>query len=192
MENETHWKRYKKSYYFVSKDYEIWSKLSNKILKQYKNNRGYWYVDLYVNKKKERWLVSRLGALLWKGKSSLQAAHIDHNKDNNSDLNIKYKTQSENIKDDFECGRRSHKGERHPQAKLKDIQVKILREKHDNHVALIMDKYIDKDKKKFENYMIYNFTIEELCEFIGIHKRTYQAAIEKRETFKHLLAGGTE
>lgn len=142
-----------------------------RILKHFRNNRNYLLVDLRYDGERHRWLVSRLVAYTFKGKSDLQAAHLNHNKKDNSLANIQYQTQSENIKADFKCGNRSHKGSKHPQAKLNERQVLMIREMY-RTADLLENGYTSFETKDF-------------LKFIGISKRTLQAVL-RRETWTHI------
>ena len=166
------WKRFKNTKYLVSNKGRVKSLKRKKplILKQQKNRTGYLYVDLYYENKKKRWTVHRLVMHGWKGASNLIVLHDpDPNKENCKLNNLKYGTHTENIKNDFINGYRSHKGSKHPQSKLTEIQVKILRKK---------------TKETHDGNLI--FKKDEMLEFLNIHKRTFQAAIEKKETWKHI------
>ena len=91
-------------YYSVSNLGRVFSKKFNKIKAQTINNNGYPRVDLFTNKNKEyrkkSIYVHRLVALLFvEGyKEGLVVDHIDNDKTNNVYTNLRWVSQSENIK----------------------------------------------------------------------------------------------
>jgi len=178
------WKLYPKcNDYEVSRTGKVRSLKQKKVrlLKTWINNKGYVCVTIYINKSKIHKLLSRMVLITWEGYSpdpqKKFALHKNNIKIDCSLKNLKWGTQSENEKQAFRDGIKSHQGENHPQSILKDRQVKMLREKY----AYYPDYF-----KKHNNIFQYSFSPEEMIKFLGINPRTFQAAIEKRETFKHL------
>lgn len=92
--------------YFISKDGEVYSKFSKKIIKQlYREVKGkkYYYVDIYIEGKQRHMLVHRMLYESWvklldKGE---QVNHIDDNSIHNELENLYCGDQKDNIKDCF-------------------------------------------------------------------------------------------
>lgn len=56
--------------------------------------------------------------------------HKDSNRENNAEHNLEWLTHSENQKHSYRQGKRNHKGENHPQAKLALASVLEIRERY--------------------------------------------------------------
>lgn len=116
-------------YYSVSRDGEIYSARSQKILKPAVLSTGYFQVQLSVNGHRLQEKVHRLVALAFVGKPSsprLQVAHNNGDPADNRAENLRWATPSENQRD-----RRAHGtasiGEANSRAKLKEADVREIR-----------------------------------------------------------------
>lgn len=93
---------------------------------------GYPKVNLHKASKKTKFFVHSLVATAFLGPRPplLEVNHIDGDKCNNRPANLEYTTRGENISHAFKIGLRSHAGEKHPQARLSDLDcrdIKILK-----------------------------------------------------------------
>ena len=86
-------------FYEVSNMGNVRNYVSKRILSQRKNNRGYFVVDMYLNKKRKSCLVHRLvaKAFLECSLEKIDVNHIDENKANNSSENLEWCTHKENV-----------------------------------------------------------------------------------------------
>lgn len=82
-----------KDKYLVYEDGSVWSIISSKFLKPWKQNGGYLVVGLG---KSEKILLHRLVMKVFIGDSNLTVDHKDGNKLNNNLYNLEYVTQKEN------------------------------------------------------------------------------------------------
>lgn len=96
--NGTEFKKYDSSYY-VSKNGEVYSLFSKRLLKHSIDHDGYHRVDIHGKHIK----VHKLVYITWCGNipDGMQINHIDDNKDNNNYTNLYAGTQKENIDDCF-------------------------------------------------------------------------------------------
>ena len=84
--------------YLVSEEGKVYSIKSGKVLKQHKNNKGYWLVGLCQNGVMQKFLVHRLVAFAFCDNplELPQVNHLDENKDNNHFSNLEWCTAEEN------------------------------------------------------------------------------------------------
>ena len=84
--------------YLVSEEGKVYSIKSGKILKQHKNNKGYWIVGLCHDSIMHKFLVHRLVASVFCDNplELPQVNHVDENKDNNHFSNLCWVTAEEN------------------------------------------------------------------------------------------------
>ena len=92
--------------YFISRTGSVYSSISNKILKTYKNRKNYLCIDLVQNGKRIKCRIHSLVALTFIGERPLgmQVRHLDGNPLNNSPENLAYGTQSDNEQDSVRHG----------------------------------------------------------------------------------------
>lgn len=120
--------------YYVSNLGAIYSDKhkKRKKLKQRKNSRGYFYVNLCKNGKYKSFTVHRIVAKAFCDNYSedLDVNHIDCNKANNSICNLEMVTRSQNIRHAEDNNLTNHlKGEKHCCAKLSNQNVREIRSK---------------------------------------------------------------
>ena len=98
--------------------------INEKILKPQDSGHGYNRVNLYKNKKPRLITVHSLVLETFTNKreKDMVINHIDGDKKNNTLKNLEWCTSKENTMHGFETGLMK-KGERHSQAKLKDVQI---------------------------------------------------------------------
>jgi len=102
-----------------------------KVLTPIKMNSGYWGVILCRDGARSYIPIHRLVAAAFYGPrpKELVTRHIDGNVDNNTVENLAYGTTQENVDDRSRHGRTS-RGDRHPLAKLSDVQIREMRRIH--------------------------------------------------------------
>jgi len=118
--------------YKISKDGKVWSGLSNKFLKLYEANRkphDYLSVTLYRNGKPKikRVHILVLEHFVSKGPMGKEGVHTDDNKKNNHLKNLRWATHKENYCDAIRNKRIVPYGENHRNAKLTELQIRIIR-----------------------------------------------------------------
>ena len=96
-----------------------------KILKARADNKGYLRVVLHKNNKPYEHKIHRLvaEAFIPKIEDKNYINHINGDKADNRIENLEWVTLSENTKHAFDTGLKSHKGEKHPQSKLKEQDI---------------------------------------------------------------------
>ena len=99
----------KKEYYgyVVYDDGRIWSNKTNRFLKPYMCNAGYYMVTLSLNKHRKSVMIHRLvGRLFVEGRTRGKGFinHKDGNKLNNNAFNLEWCTKSHNSKHAYEMG----------------------------------------------------------------------------------------
>lgn len=89
-------------YYLISNFGEVYSKISGKILKTFKNNNGY----LMLSLKGKKYLVHRLVGItfIFNPNNYSQINHRDGNKENNSADNLEWCSPSYNLKEAYRLG----------------------------------------------------------------------------------------
>jgi len=116
--------------YQVSRTGKVWSKMSNKEMKQIIHKK-YLCVGLYDSNFSQKWKkVHRLVAIAFipNPENKPQVNHDDGDKLNNNDWNLSWSTPLENIKHSWEHGlAKPQKGEIHGAARLKDYQILEIR-----------------------------------------------------------------
>lgn len=104
-----------------------------RILKLSKNNKGYFYVDLFKYGKKDRRLVHRLVAEYFVDNPNQYPCvnHLDCDPKNNRVDNLEWCTHKQNLQYSWKLGRGKvpapHRGETHKLSKLKYKQVDRMR-----------------------------------------------------------------
>ena len=98
--------------------------LKEKMIKTFKGKHGYIHVNLWKNGQMKQHRIHRLIMLAHTEKPQNKNVinHIDGDKTNNILENLEWCTSKENTMHGFETGLMK-KGERHSQAKLKDVQI---------------------------------------------------------------------
>lgn len=122
--------RYKNTNYSVSRSGEIVNNLSGKYLKHSINKLKYHRVHPHIDGRHKNLWVHRMVAECYipNPENKPFVLHNDNNPENNNDWNLRWGTQSENIQQAYNDNRISAKGEKNGQAKLTEVDVKIIRE----------------------------------------------------------------
>jgi hypothetical protein len=100
------------------------AKQPGKLIAQCKTKSGYLEVALQVDRVRRKHLVHRLVGAEWVP-GHFEGAHIDHingDKTDNRPENLEWVTASENTRRQWETGLVDLRGERHPSAKLTNLQ----------------------------------------------------------------------
>jgi len=142
------WKAFVNSNYQISNLGRIKNRKTNRFLKVRKGRSNYLEVTLWIEKKNKNFTVHKLVALLFLGErpKGKEVNHIDLNKLNPRLSNLEYLTHQENMKHAGKSGvmgkwKGEHwlkrhpekiKGEKHPNAKLNDETVLLIRQMFDN------------------------------------------------------------
>lgn len=120
--------------------------IKGKIIKSHINSKGYYRIDLHDNKKKKKYLISRLVGFAFisiiKNKPNIN--HKDGNAQNNNASNLEWCTQKENVIHAMKMGLMKMNGEDNPQSKLTEKQVIEIRNKYksgDFHEKELAIKY---------------------------------------------------
>lgn len=93
--------------YCVTRDGRVYSELTKKFLKPYRNSKGYLVVTLVSKGKKFTKKVHRLVAMTYLDNNDplkVEVNHIDLNKENNSVSNLEWVTTEENVRHAIENG----------------------------------------------------------------------------------------
>lgn len=119
------------SHYAVTREGEVWSFISNKFLKPFKSSKGYFSVELKSidGSATKTYKVHRLTLKAFSSplNNHYEVNHIDGNKGNNKLENLEWCTGKENVCHAFQTGLRSHKGVKHPRAKLTEKDILDIR-----------------------------------------------------------------
>lgn len=109
-------------------------KLKGKIIKQHKDRRGTWYVNLN-NYGLKRGVVHCLVARAFLGPTpeGLEICHGDKGRDCHAVSNLSFKTHRENMNEDRERDGTLCRGEEHPAAKLTEEAVLLIRKQGSEH-----------------------------------------------------------
>ena len=109
--------------YSITIDGKLYSHQSNRFIKTFKQNRGYWLAHLRANNQRKTMLVHRLVALAFipNPDELPEVNHKDGDKDNNHASNLEWSTHADNI--DHAYKNRLHRGA----AKLSDEKVIAMR-----------------------------------------------------------------
>lgn len=115
--------------YEITEDGRVWSNAADRFLNPQKNGGGYFFVRLCKNKQCYSKLVSRLVLETFVGPCpvGMMCCHYNDIKIDNRLINLRWDTCSNNHKDAFRNGKYNHEGENHPQAKLNNLQVRIIK-----------------------------------------------------------------
>jgi hypothetical protein len=101
--------------YLIYSDGRVWSKYTNKFLKPYLDNKGYYRVDLYKDRKKKYFSIHRLIAIHFIDNPNPEELkfvdHIDRNRINNALSNLHWVTalQNSNNQGTFKHNTSGHK-----------------------------------------------------------------------------------
>ena len=144
-------------YFQVTKDGRIWSKRTNKFLKQTVSKTGYYTISTRIGGRKgtcKCFKVHRLVAEAYidNPENKPFVNHIDGNKLNNHVSNLEWCTNRENILHALELGliTGDHcKGELNSSAKLTNNQVKQIREEFKNHTFKNKTEFCTEYSKKY-------------------------------------------
>lgn len=116
--------------YYITEDGRVWSDKCNKYLSQYKMPNGYLRVILCKDNIPKQFYVHRLVATVFieNPNNYLEVNHKDENKMNNHYENLEWCTHhyNNNYGSKINC----IKGERNPNCKLTEEQVKSIRKEH--------------------------------------------------------------
>ncbi len=124
--------------YFATDDGRIWSGPkkgsgghSGRFLNPRISTTGYVRIKLYRDKKHCYKYVHQLVLEAFVGKcpAKMEGCHYDGDKTNNRVSNLRWDTRSNNVKDSARHGIYSFscKGEKHPAAKLNNLQVRVIK-----------------------------------------------------------------
>lgn len=125
------WKKVKGTkYYEVSNLGNVRSSFKKASLKPMITKDGYFYVGLYINRKRKYKNIHRLVAIEFipNPENKPCVNHIDGNKQNNNVKNLEWCTYQENSRHSIDNGLQvNNKGENHNTAKLKELEaIEIL------------------------------------------------------------------
>lgn len=111
--------------YYISADGDVYSCITNTILKHYIDHDGYHRVDIYIDHKPKHIKVHKLVYISWIGPipKGMQINHIDDNKDHNHYSNLYLGNQKENIND---CIKNLHRVGNYISLKIYDYQINKL------------------------------------------------------------------
>lgn len=114
--------------YRIYDDGRVFSYVSNRFLKPYKDPHGYYRVTLCKGGKRKDFPLHRLMLLVWKGLdvSKIYCNHIDGNKINNKLDNLEWATPVENAQH-AQWMHLAPNGEKHYKCKLLDREVEVIR-----------------------------------------------------------------
>ena len=116
----------KRTNYIVTSKGIVCNIVTEKIMKQHKNEKGYLTVSLTINKKTKSYKVHRLvaNAFITNHDNKPTVNHIDCNKNNNNVTNLEWATQQEQIDHVFENKLRTYKTcEEHPSSFYTNNQI---------------------------------------------------------------------
>lgn len=121
------WKTYKNTRYRISDSGEVFSTISNKVLKPIDDTHGYMVVTLYIDGSSEKYKVHRLVAEVFIDNplGLLTVNHKDGNKLNNKVENLEWMSQAANTKHAWESDLMV-KGSQTPIAKLDEESVEEI------------------------------------------------------------------
>jgi len=123
-------KQFYEGRYVANSDGTIYSNVTKRVLRPAKNSAGYLCVGLYDGSKPKRqkmFLVHRLIAEVFLGKSDLCVNHKNGNKMDNRIENLEWVTTSENNKHSREVLGNRFVGQKHGRAKLTNENVLDIR-----------------------------------------------------------------
>lgn len=110
------------------------SKLTGIIMKPNITKFGYARINLRKAKSREykSYFIHRLVAthFLANPKQLPEVNHVDCNRTNNVVTNLEWVTKEENIKHSFICGSATNKGSKNPNSKLKEDDIKAIKQLH--------------------------------------------------------------
>lgn len=121
------------NYFQISNFGRLYSKRSNKILKQHLNRQGYATVSTRIGGRNGYAVLFRVhrlvaDAFVLKASNSSEVNHIDGNKANNHVSNLEWVTPSENVQHAWDTGLRERKtGVDNPLSKLSAKDISLIR-----------------------------------------------------------------
>lgn len=145
-------KQFRDTPFYVSDDGEVWSSLNKTFLKKSLTRQGYYRVHPHIDGKHCNFFVARMVAEVWipNPENKPFVLHNDNDPLNNHFSNLRWGTQSENIKQAYDDKRISAKGENNGQSKLTSAQVIAIR---DARKAGFQNRRIAKYFKMSESYI---------------------------------------
>ena len=117
-------------YYSISEEGEVWSDMSNKLLSQFPDKKGYLQCNLCHDGKRKRHRIHRLVALTFipNPENKPQVNHIDGNKANNHIDNLEWASAKENTNHAWDSGlSKSISGSARTDSKLTEEDVLYIR-----------------------------------------------------------------
>lgn len=164
-------------YFQITKQGQIWSKRTNKFLKQTVGKTGYYTISTKIGGRKgvpKCFKVHRLVAQTYidNPENKPYVNHIDGNKLNNCVSNLEWCTASENVQHAYDIGLKISappKGENSHAAKLTDEQVKQIRKDFKTHTF--------KNKTQFIYHYMSIYKVSRSCIRHIIENRTFINAL---------------
>jgi hypothetical protein len=117
--------------------YSFYWRKPRKLNPSKRHNSGYLQVRLYVSPgKRPKWFYIHrlvLEALIGPCPDGMEACHNDGDPRNNNISNLRWDTHANNGYDAYRHGRHpDRRGSKHPQSKLKELDIPVIRRLHEN------------------------------------------------------------